>query len=83
MVTRVARWSGSQLMFPLPTAHGTTTAVLGKIDPRAADALESSATDAGSDPAHWRLSYRDVPVTQIVTIERKPVANAWCRIPPG
>jgi hypothetical protein len=49
---------------------------VGQVDPRIADALEKDATERGSDPAEWRVSYHDVPWTAILSIEAL-VGDEW------
>lgn len=48
-------------------------------DPRIADALESSAQARGSDPTTWRVSYHDVPLARILSVEAL-VEGEWCEV---
>jgi hypothetical protein len=50
---------------------------MGQIDPRMADAVEASARACSSDPNDWRVSYHDVPIDFIMTIESSKDGAAW------
>ena len=50
---------------------------LGRVDPRVADALASSARRRGADPSDWRVSYYDVPITQVLSIEASEDGTTW------
>ena len=47
------------------------------IDPRLADALETSSRELGSDPSEWRANYHDVPVAKILRIEASDDGVSW------
>jgi hypothetical protein len=47
------------------------------IDPRIADALEAAARADGADPADWRVSYHDVPISKILDVEWSDDAVEW------
>jgi len=53
---------------------------LGQIDPRMADTLERAL---GGEPAKWRLSYDDVPLSQIVNIEASMDGHSWRSVGTG
>lgn len=55
---------------------------LSRIDPRMADALERAARDQGADPADWRVSYHDVPMTAVLCIELSVDGLTWSSVPP-
>jgi hypothetical protein len=50
---------------------------IGQVDPRAADALESAARAHGADPMEWRVSYHDVPLDFILTVEASKDGASW------
>src|SRR5207247_2399664 len=53
---------------------------LGQLDPRLADALEASAIQLGSDPTEWRVSYQDVPVSEILAVEASEDGENWAKV---
>jgi hypothetical protein len=47
---------------------------IGQIDPRIADAL---ACAPGAEPGKWRVSYHDVPIQKVLSIEASTDGRAW------
>lgn len=50
---------------------------IGQIDPRMADSLERAAREQGADPADWRVSYHDIPITAVLSVELSEDGVAW------
>lgn len=46
---------------------------------RMADALELTAREQGSDPNDWAVSYRDIPLTDVLSIEASRDGIGWSR----
>ena len=50
---------------------------IGQIDPRMADGFEAAAQQRGADPLDWRVSYHDVSIDFIMTIEASKDGTSW------
>lgn len=50
---------------------------IGQVDARIADALESGARTDGADPEQWRVTYRDVPVESILSVDASEDGIDW------
>jgi len=53
---------------------------IGRMDPRMADILAESAREHGADPAEWRVSYHDVPLADIVSVEASDDGMTWIEV---
>ena len=59
-------------------ARGTWARHLAYLDPRMGDALDAAARKMGGNPAAWRVSYRDVPISKFLRIEASTDGKEWC-----
>lgn len=50
---------------------------IGQVDPRMATYLEAAAREHGADPRDWRVSYRDVPLGKVLSVEASDDGQAW------
>ena len=83
-IQEMVRFGGSLVRLEVLASvacHGWTAhRHLSHIDPRIADALEAGAQRNGADPADWRASYHDVPMTAVLRIELSDDGLTWSSV---